>query len=43
MNGTFGRARRAFSLIEIMIVVVIMAILAAVILPKYQDHFAPGP
>ena len=38
MNVTMKRARRAFSLIELMIVIVIMAVLAAIIIPKFQDQ-----
>src|SRR5947199_10650435 len=37
MNGYWKRARQAFSLIELMIVIVIMAVLAAIIIPKFQD------
>src|SRR5579872_25982 len=42
MSGTMRRALRAFSLIELMIVVVIMAILAAIVLPRYVDHSRRG-
>src|SRR5216684_6448158 len=38
MNGYTKRARQAFSLIELMIVIVIMAVLAAIIIPKFQDQ-----
>ena len=38
MNGYMKRARKAFSLIELMIVIVIMAVLAAIIIPKFQDQ-----
>lgn len=39
-----GRLRRSagFSLIELMVAVVIVAILAAVALPAYQDHLRKG-
>ena len=33
-----NRATRAFSMIELMIVIVIMAVLAAIILPMFTDH-----
>src|SRR5258707_918854 len=33
-----NRAIRAFSMIELMIVIVIMAVLAAIILPMFTDH-----
>ncbi len=42
MNGCTGRARKAFSLIELMIVIVIMAVLAAVIIPRFSDHSRRG-
>ena len=38
MDVLTKRARRAFSLIELMIVIVIMAVLAAIIIPKFQDQ-----
>ena len=38
MNAYTKRARQAFSLIELMIVIVIMAVLAAIIIPKFQDQ-----
>jgi type II secretion system protein G len=38
MSAYSSRARRAFSLIELMIVIVIMAVLAAIIIPKFQDQ-----
>ena len=38
MDGYAKRARQAFSLIELMIVIVIMAVLAAIIIPKFQDQ-----
>ena len=38
MTGYTKRARQAFSLIELMIVIVIMAVLAAIIIPKFQDQ-----
>ena len=38
MHGLSKRARNAFSLIELMIVIVIMAVLAAIIIPKFQDQ-----
>jgi len=42
MNGRIGRVKRAFSLIELMIVIVIMAVLAAVIIPRFSDHSRRG-
>src|SRR6476661_10479909 len=38
MNGLSSRARSAFSLIELMVVIVIMAVLAAIVIPKFQDQ-----
>ena len=42
MNGYMKRARRAFSLIELMIVIVIMAVLAAIVIPRFSDHSRRG-
>jgi general secretion pathway protein G len=38
MRPHMNRYRHAFSLIELMIVIVIMAVLAAIIIPKFQDQ-----
>ena len=42
MNVHIGRARKAFSLIELMIVIVIMAVLAAIVIPRFADHSRRG-
>ena len=42
MTGQFRRKLRGFSLIELMIVIVIMAVLAAIILPKFTDQSRRG-
>ena len=42
MNRHEARKSRAFSLIELMLVIVVMAILAAIILPKFVDQGRRG-
>lgn len=42
MNGYVKRARSGFSLIELMIVIVIIAILAAIMIPRFSDHSRRG-
>jgi type IV pilus assembly protein PilE len=41
-NNTMPRKQSGFSLIELMITVVVVAILAAVAYPSYQDHLRKG-
>ena len=42
MNAHTVRMRRAFSLLELMVVIVVIAVLAAVVVPRFVDHARRG-